>query len=66
MLVRVRWFLLGVIVAVCGGALMVGRLVRLRRRLTPANLARASADATARWLERAAEALADAGREVTP
>ena len=42
MLVRIRWFLLGVVVTLGGGALVVGRLVRLRRRLTPANLARAA------------------------
>ncbi len=58
MLVRIRWFLLGVAAALGGGVVVVGRLVRLRRRLTPANLARASGDAAALWLERAAEALA--------
>jgi hypothetical protein len=63
MLVRIRWFLFGVVVALGGGVMVVGRLVRLRRRLTPANLARACADTAARWLERAAETVA--GGEVT-
>jgi hypothetical protein len=66
MLVRIRWFLLGVVVTLGGGALVVGRLVRLRRRLTPANLTRASAETAVQWLERAAEALAAKRQEERP
>jgi hypothetical protein len=42
MLLRIRWFLLGVIAALGGGLVAFGRVVR--RRLTPAAAGRAAAD----------------------
>jgi len=64
MLVRIRWFLVGVAASVGGGMLVLGRLARLRRRLTPANVARASGEAAAAWLDRAADAIAGSRDEV--
>lgn len=64
MLVRIRWFLLGAATSLGGGMLLLGRLVRLRRALTPANAARASGEAAAAWLARAADAVAASREEV--
>ena len=57
MLVRIRWFLLGVVATIGGGAMAVGRLVQLRERLTTANLARAAGHAAADALAAAARSL---------
>jgi hypothetical protein len=47
MLVRIRWFLLGVAATLGGGAWLLGRAARLRQRLTPASIARTSGHAVA-------------------
>ncbi len=59
MLLRIRWFLAGLITAVGGGAYLVTKLVRMRERLTPSNLRRAAVAA-------AADVLAWTGRVVAP
>jgi len=64
MLVRIRWFLLGAAVSFGGGMVVLGHLVRLRRRLTPANVARASGEAAAAWLDRTADAITGSREEV--
>ena len=64
MLVRIRWFLLGAAASFGGGLMVLGRLVRLRRALTPANVARASGEAAAAWLDRAAAAVGGSREEV--
>lgn len=55
MLVRIRWFLLGVMATLGGGMVAFGRIVR--RRLTPAALGRAAAD----LLDRLADSLGGDG-----
>ncbi|NQV06590.1 hypothetical protein HQ535_08550 [bacterium] len=54
MLVRIRWFLLGVAATIGGGAVAVGRLVRLRQQLTAANMARVAGHTAADVIEWAA------------
>ncbi|HSG79999.1 MAG TPA: hypothetical protein VLD62_10500 [Acidimicrobiia bacterium] len=61
MLVRLRWFLLGAAATAWGGVVVIGRLARLRERLTPANLAREGGTMAADWLQRLGDAVA--GRE---
>ncbi len=51
MLVRIRWFMLGALTAMGSGAWLLGRAVRLRERLTPTSLARASGRAAADALD---------------
>ena len=51
MLLRIRWFVLGVVATLGGGLVAFGRIVR--RRVTPA----AAGRAVARLLDRAADAL---------
>lgn len=55
MLVRIRWFLLGVAATVGGGMVALGRYVR--RRITPAAVGRAVGRLAADLLERAGDAV---------
>lgn len=63
MLVRLRWFLLGAAATAWGGMVVIGRLARLRERLTPANLAREGGTFAADVLDRVGDAVA--GRRVS-
>jgi len=58
-LLRIRWFMIGAMSSVAGGAYVLVKLRQMRARMTPANVGRASALA-------AADALALAGRLVEP
>ena len=51
MLLRIRWFLLGVLGAVGGGAYVLVKLRAMRERLTPRNVGRAAAMAAADALD---------------
>jgi hypothetical protein len=51
MLVRIRWFMLGALTAMGSGAWLLGRVVRLRERLTPSAVARTSGHAAADALD---------------
>jgi hypothetical protein len=62
MLVRIRWFFLGVLLTLSGGAWLIGRAVRWRERLTPANLTRLAGHAAADWIDRAGAAIGGAPR----
>ncbi|MDX1690145.1 MAG: hypothetical protein R3290_03875 [Acidimicrobiia bacterium] len=62
MLVRIRWFLFGVVATAWSGAMVLTRLVRVRERLTPQNVAREGTRMAADALDRLAETVA--GREV--
>jgi len=55
MLVRIRWFLLGVVATVGGGMVALGRYAR--RRVTPAVVGRAAGRLAADLLEQAGDAL---------
>ena len=57
MLLRLRWLTLGLVLALCGSAIVVGRMVRLRRRFTADNVRRVAAATTADGLEWAAQRL---------
>ena len=59
MLLRIRWFTLGVLSAIGGGAYVFAKLRRMRGRLTPDNLRRAAGHAVA-------DGLGFAGRIVSP
>jgi hypothetical protein len=59
MLLRMRWFLLGMVSAVGGGAYVMAKLVRMRVRFSRENVIRASGLA-------ASDALAGAARVVAP
>lgn len=59
MFVRLRWFFLGALSALGGSAYVLSKLVRMRARLSPANLKRAGALALA-------DALGAVGRAVAP
>ncbi len=59
MFVRLRWFVLGVLSTLGGGAYVLAKLRRMRARLSPRNLAKASTLA-------AADALSLAGKLVAP
>jgi hypothetical protein len=59
MLLRLRWFLLGLVSAIGGGAYVMAKLVRMRARFSRENVMRASALA-------ASDALAGAARIVAP
>lgn len=59
MFLRLRWFVLGVLSTIGGGAWVLAKLRSMRARLTPANVRRASALVTA-------DALDWAGRRFTP
>ncbi len=63
MLLRVRWFLMGVLSAVTGGVYLLGRLRKMRLRVNRRNLRRAGGHAAADVLGRAARAIAPDGRE---
>lgn len=58
MLLRIRWFVLGVVAAGAGVAYVVDQLRRARERLTPENLARGGARGVASLIEAAAERIA--------
>ena len=62
MFVRIRWFLLGAVTTAWGGALVLGRLARLRERLTPANVARETTTIAADWLERVGTSVSGGSR----
>ncbi len=63
MLVRLRWFALGVLSVLSGGVYVWGKLRRARERLTAANFRRASGHAVADALGAAARRMAPDGRE---
>lgn len=54
MLLRMRWFTLGVIASLGAVAYVANQLLRMRTRLTPRNLTREAARTTAAMLEVAA------------
>ncbi|MEE8331608.1 MAG: hypothetical protein V3R84_07530 [Acidimicrobiia bacterium] len=54
MLLRLRWMSLGMILALCGSAVVVTRMVRMRQRFTPTNLRRIAASTSADGLDWAA------------
>ncbi|MDH3729786.1 MAG: hypothetical protein OES13_01485 [Acidimicrobiia bacterium] len=54
MLLRLRWMGLGMILALCGSAVVVTRMVRMRERFTPANVRRVAAAASSDGLAWAA------------
>jgi hypothetical protein len=56
MLVRIRWFLLGVVATLGGGMVALGRYAR--RRITLAAVGRVAARLAADALERAGDAIA--------
>jgi hypothetical protein len=58
MLLRIRWFMLGVVSTLASTAYVVVNLRRLRARMTPDNVRRASALAAADVLGLAARAVA--------
>jgi hypothetical protein len=57
MLLRLRWLTLGAVLALCGGAVVVTRMVRMRRRFTADNLRRVAAVTMADGLDWAAQRL---------
>jgi hypothetical protein len=57
MLLRLRWLTIGMVLAVCGSAIVVGRMVRMRRRFTAHNIRRVAAVTTADGLDWAAQRL---------
>ena len=59
MFLRFRWFSLGVLSAIGGGAYLLSKLRRLRARLSPDSLRRAAAHAIADGLD-------SAGRKIAP
>lgn len=59
MFLRIRWFTLGVLSAIGGGAYLLAKLRRMRARLTPDNLRRAAGHAIA-------DGLGYAGRMIAP
>ena len=61
MLVRIRWFFLGVLATVGGGAWVLNRIVRLREQLTPRAVAVHSGLAAADALDRMAAAVGAGG-----
>lgn len=63
MLVRLRWFLLGAAATAWGGAVVIGRLARLREKFTPGNLAREGGTLAADWLDRVGDSIS--GSEVS-
>ncbi len=63
MFLRLRWFVIGVVTTVGGGAYVLAKLRRLRARLTPANLRKASALSLADARDAAARAVAPPARE---
>jgi hypothetical protein len=62
MLVRIRWFFLGALLSLGGGAWLIGRAVRWRERLTPANLTRLAGHTAADWIDRAGAAIGGVSR----
>ncbi len=58
MFLRVRWFLIGALSVVGGGAYVLAKLRQMRARLTPANLRRASGSALADAIDAAARRVA--------
>ena len=66
MFLRLRWFTLGLAIAIGGGAWVVSKAVRMRERLSPAGLRRAGAYAAADILSAASRAIQPGSRERTP
>jgi hypothetical protein len=62
MLVRIRWFLLGALTTVGGGAWMLNKFARFREHLTPGGFARLSGRAAADALDRLAVSVGEGGR----
>jgi hypothetical protein len=62
MLVRIRWFFLGALLTFGGGVWLLGRAVRVRERLTPANLTRLAGHAAADWIDRAGATIGGVSR----
>ena len=58
MLVRLRWFIVGVVSSLAGVAYVAGQVRRARERLTPTNLAREGAGIVADALDRTADRMA--------
>lgn len=63
MLLRVRWFIMGVLTSVGVLAYLVAQVKAARERLTPENLARTGARSVAEVLESAAVAITPAPPE---
>lgn len=57
MLLRIRWFVLGVLSTVGGGAYLLAKLRRVRARLSAANLRKVSAHSLADVLDAAGRAI---------
>lgn len=66
MFLRIRWFVLGVAVAVGSGAWVISKAVRLRQRLSPSNLRHAGAMAAAELFSGLARLADPQSRERTP
>jgi hypothetical protein len=62
MFVRIRWFFLGALLTFSGGVWLIGRAVRFRERLTPANLTRLAGHTAADWLDRTGAAIGGVSR----
>lgn len=58
MLVRLRWFLYGMLVTLAAVTYMASQVRRARERLTPRNLARSGAGGLADWLDATADRIA--------
>ncbi|HEX9854783.1 MAG TPA: hypothetical protein VGC47_05675 [Acidimicrobiia bacterium] len=58
MLLRIRWFTLGVLVTIGLGAYLVAQVRRARERLSPSAIGRAGAERIATALDRAADRIA--------
>ena len=64
MLLRIRWFLIGVLASAGGAVYVIEHLRRAREQMTPANLARGGARGVASLIEAAADRIApDAGEQ---
>ena len=66
MLLRIRWFVLGLATAIGGGAWVISKAVRMRERLSPAGLRRAGALVTADVFSAASRAVQPVSRERAP
>jgi len=58
MLVRIRWFLAGILAALGGVGYLASQVRRARQKLTPANLVAAGKRRAASWLDAAADRMA--------
>jgi hypothetical protein len=63
MLLRIRWFIMGVLTSIGVVAYLVSQVKAARERLTPENLARTGARSLAGALESAAVAITPAPRD---